>query len=236
VAGHNLDTAEGRVRALAEATPMVARIKDMSLRDEYARQLAGMVGVDDPNRVVAEARRIAGGRPSAPRRSAQAPAGPGRHDDAATRVEREALKLALQVPVLAGPVFDGIEETAFTDPVYRLVRAAIAAAGGAVRGRTGPAWVGEVADQCPDLLARALVTELAVEPVRSASDPDPRYVTGTLARLQELAIEREVATVKSRLQRINPVERAEEYTVLFGQLIGLEQLRRGLREQALGGV
>ncbi|MBI1757626.1 MAG: DNA primase [Actinobacteria bacterium] len=231
VAGHNLDTAEGRVRALAEAAPIVARIKDISLRDEYARRLAGMVGVDDPNRVVVDVRRIAGGGAVPARRAA-----PARRDDAVLQVEREALKLALQVPVLAGPVFDGLVDEAFTDPVYRLVRAAIAAAGGAVSGRTGAAWVGEVAEQCPDLLARALVTELAVEPVRSATEPDPRYVTGTLARLQELAVEREVAALKSRLQRINPVERAEEYTVLFGQLVGLEQRRRGLREQALGGV
>lgn len=151
-------------------------------------------------------------------------------------MEREALKLALQVPVLAGPLFDDLDEAVFTDPVYRAVRVGIAAAGGVARGRAGAAWVGEVAENCPDLLARSMVGELAVEPLRSATEADPRYVTGTLARLRELAVEREVAVLKSRLQRINPVERSEEYSALFGQLVGLEQLRRGLREQSVGGV
>ena len=44
---HDLDSAEGRVSALRRCVPMVARIKDPTLRDEYARQLAGWVGWDD---------------------------------------------------------------------------------------------------------------------------------------------------------------------------------------------
>src|ERR1700712_2762509 len=43
----DLDTAEGRVTALRRCVPMVALIKDPTLRDEYARQLAGWVGWDD---------------------------------------------------------------------------------------------------------------------------------------------------------------------------------------------
>ncbi|MFZ0835165.1 MAG: DNA primase, partial [Mycobacterium sp.] len=43
----DLDTAEGRVAALRRCVPMVAAIKDPTLRDEYARQLAGWVGWDD---------------------------------------------------------------------------------------------------------------------------------------------------------------------------------------------
>ncbi|HEV7906517.1 MAG TPA: DNA primase, partial [Pseudonocardiaceae bacterium] len=38
---YDLDTAEGRVGALQRTVPLVAQIKDVSLRDEYARQLAG---------------------------------------------------------------------------------------------------------------------------------------------------------------------------------------------------
>ena len=45
LADHDLDTAEGRVSALRRCVPMVARIKDSMLRDEYARRLAGWVGV-----------------------------------------------------------------------------------------------------------------------------------------------------------------------------------------------
>mgnify|MGYP003338710448 CR=1 FL=1 len=38
---HNLETAEGRVSALRECAPIVAGIKDPTLRPEYARTLAG---------------------------------------------------------------------------------------------------------------------------------------------------------------------------------------------------
>ena len=42
----DLDSPEGRVRGLRAAAPMVARIRDASLRPEYARQLAGWLGME----------------------------------------------------------------------------------------------------------------------------------------------------------------------------------------------
>ncbi len=59
---YDLDTAEGRVAALRAAAPLVARIKDRSLRPEYARKLAGDLGMEmEPVlRAVADA---GGGRP-----------------------------------------------------------------------------------------------------------------------------------------------------------------------------
>ena len=43
---HKLDTAEGRVNALNAAAPLVAQIRDKSLRPEYTRLLAGWLGVE----------------------------------------------------------------------------------------------------------------------------------------------------------------------------------------------
>jgi DNA primase len=58
----DLDTAEGRVQALRAAAPVVARIKDSALRPEYARLLAGWLGMDvEPvARAVAQAGRGGG--------------------------------------------------------------------------------------------------------------------------------------------------------------------------------
>ena len=50
LAGVDLDTAEGRVHALRAAAPVVARIKDPALRPEYARRLAGWLGMVRPPR------------------------------------------------------------------------------------------------------------------------------------------------------------------------------------------
>ena len=48
----DLESAEGRVAALRRCVPMVSQIKDPTLRDEYARQLAGWVGWDDVAQVI----------------------------------------------------------------------------------------------------------------------------------------------------------------------------------------
>ena len=45
---------------------------------------------------------------------------------------------------------------------------------------------------------------------------------------------RAIADLKSKLQRTNPVERAEEYNRMFGELVALESHRRTLRERAIG--
>ncbi len=55
VAKYDLETAEGRVSALQRTAPMVAHIKDRGLRPEYARVLAGLLGMDMDS-VIAEVR------------------------------------------------------------------------------------------------------------------------------------------------------------------------------------
>ncbi|AUH43127.1 DNA primase [Streptomyces sp. CMB-StM0423] len=59
VTQHNLDTAEGRSAALEQAAPVVARIKDVAIRHEYAVQLAGMLGILDERFVVDRVRQLA---------------------------------------------------------------------------------------------------------------------------------------------------------------------------------
>lgn len=56
---YNLDTPEGRVRALRATAPIVASIHDPALRPEYGRRLAGWLGIDDDRIVAAEVRRAA---------------------------------------------------------------------------------------------------------------------------------------------------------------------------------
>src|SRR5271169_2601701 len=59
LSGLNLETEEGRVGALRRCVPMVAQIKDPTLRDEYGRQLAGWVGWDDVAQVIGRVREVA---------------------------------------------------------------------------------------------------------------------------------------------------------------------------------
>ncbi|HEX6501378.1 MAG TPA: DNA primase [Micromonosporaceae bacterium] len=232
----DLDTAEGRVAALRASAPLVAKIKDRALRPEYTRKLAGDLGmeIEPVQRAVASATAKAGGAP--------APAQPQRApervpaDSPQLVVEREALKLAIQSPVLAGPAFDAIDASAYGHPVHAAVRQAIADAGGASGATSGADWVQRVRDACPDLAGQALVVELAVEPPHVAGEPDPRYLGVTLARLQLPSVTRRIRELKSKVQRLNPVTSRDEYLQLAGELFSLEQHARALREQAVGGL
>ncbi len=231
LARHDLDTIEGQVAALRASAPLVAKIKDRALRPAYAQRLAGQLGMDlEPvNRAVASAAARAGAptQPSAP--AAESTAGsPG------DQVEREALKLALQAPVLAGPLFDSVSAQAYLNPVHAVVREAIEEAGGVSSATSGAVWIEKVRESCTDLAARALVGELAVDPLHLAGDPDPRYVEVTLARLQLPRINGRIRELKSRLQRLNPVQHVDEHLRLFGELVSLEAHARGLREKAAG--
>nr|WP_240942528.1 DNA primase [Planosporangium thailandense] len=231
---YDLDTAEGRVAALRATAPLVAKIKDRALRPEYSRKLAGDLGmeIETVQRFVAQAARGEEPVAAAPRRAAREPDA----DSPQRTVEREALKLALQCPVLAGPMFDEVDAGAYAHPVHAALRTAIAEAGGAATATDGVGWVDQVRDCCDDLAAKALVAELAVEPLHLAGEPDPRYVTIMLARLQLPSATRAIADLKSKLQRLNPVTNVDEYMRLFGELVSLEQHAQALRNQAAGGL
>ena len=149
--------------------------------------------------------------------------------------QREALKSALQYPALAGPVFDSLTVESFTHPGYAAVRAAIGAAGGAAAGLSGGQWIEAVREQAASEAAAGLVNELGVEAINVDDDDKmPRYIGGVLARLQEVWVGRQIAEVKSKLQRMSPVEQGDEYHALFGDLVAMEAYRRSLLEQASG--
>ena len=247
---HDLDTAEGRVEALRRTVPLVARIKDVSLRDEYARQLAGWTGWEDVPTVLRRVRETAegAGPPSTQQRrhrpstvdtvvqpTLDGPPRP-RPDDPRLWPQREALKVALQAPALAGPIYDSLQPDAFTEPAYLTLHRAVIAAGGVTAGLAGPPFLDAVAAHCPQGTVRSLLTELAVEPLNARTGDDARYVSAVLARLQETVVLREIAALKSKLQRLSPVEDAVAYHQLFGDLVALEQYRKGLGEQALGAL
>ncbi|KKW64688.1 DNA primase [Mycolicibacterium elephantis] len=250
-AGDVLDNdPQAQVDALRQCVPLVARIRDYALRDEYARRLAGWTGWSDEGQVLSRVREEAqkrgmpdrGRRRGAvteppPRRAAAQPAATARPDpnDPTLWPQREALKAALQYPALAGPVFDSLTVESFTHPGYAAVRAAIESAGGTSAGLSGAQWIETVRDKTAAPAAASLVNELGVEAINVDDDERlPRYIGGVLARLQEVWVGRQIAEVKSKLQRMSPVEQGDEYHALFGDLVAMEAYRRSLLEQASG--
>jgi DNA primase len=260
---HDLDTGEGRLAALDAAAPIVARIKDRGLRKVYAGNLDRWLGLMDQELVFSRINeRMPGGqRPgrgngtradAAPAPRGEMRAGPAGGQSAEMRIgssydlsdpvanlERQALKLAVQRPALCGPLFDALGADDFTVPVHAAMRDLIAGCGGVAAAGSARDWSERLRIAAPSDTARAFVTRLAVEPLQAPGvdgEPDARYADGVLARVEELAISRQIAVVKSRLQRMNPVDEQVEYNRMFGDLVALEQRRKPLLERAAGAI
>ncbi|MEJ6020088.1 DNA primase [Corynebacterium sp. H113] len=263
----DLTTANGRVEGLRRVVPVIAQIRDSSLRDEYAREVAGWVGWNDEAELVQRVRNEAR-RPADPKKalrrtpasagSARAGAGAGAGSqkptlpypnprDPVLHAQREALKLAIQEPVLTGPVFDALAPETFGHPTYRAVFDAIQAAGGVaaaaggvaaaggagVDGVGGAKWVADISAGTSDAMARRLVTELGVEPIHVDYEALRGYASAVLARLQEVWVGDQIAQVKALLSRMRPADDEAGYRQLFADLLALEEYRRELLAEAV---
>jgi DNA primase len=264
LAKHDLNSREGQFAAIDEAAPIIVRIKDRSKWKQYAVDLDRWIGFMDEKYVVDRVRQAAAAargraettvRSEKPAPAADAdrqrranagqpqpgsPGGLGRpgspydRSDPALRVEREALKLAVQWPALTGPEFDALGAAAFTAPAHAATFGLITGCGGVGTAGRARDWVAALLEAAPDDRARAFVTELAVEPLQVAAEPDEKYADVVLARVGELAVGREIGAVKARLQRMNPEEDQAAYGRIFGELVALEQRRKWLLDRATG--
>jgi DNA primase len=224
---HNLTTAEGRVNALNATAPLVAQIRDKSLRPEYSRLLAGWLGIEVEIVTSAVSQGVRRAAPAAAESEVD-------HADQSWRphpqeprllLEREVLKARLQMPDLV-TTWSEIEPAAFTHPAYVEMKRIIDAHTSLI------IQIDEISDE----RMKTLFTELTVEPIRSDGEVSARYIESIVARLREVGISRAIADLKSNLQRLNPVENPEEYDAAFASLVALETTRRGLHDLAIGSI
>jgi len=240
---YDLDRADGRVDAMREAAKLVSSIRDRSKVDAFARELAGMVGVDIEEartEVRRASQRSSRSAPVAGRAGGQdQPQLPGLREPRFA-LERETLKLVIQQPALVARFSADVGENDFTHPTYRAVWEAVAALGGPGAASDPDVWVGKLRDSIDARPAPGVPTPLqafnalAVEPLPASAEPTPSYAAANVFRLLELTARRRITELKSRLQRTNPVDQATEYNRMFGELVALEGHRRSLRERAIG--
>lgn len=250
----DLRTAEGRVKALRAAAPVVARIRDRALQREYTRSLAGWIGMDISE--VAHAVRSSGssrpasnGRGATPEASAPMPARRG-PEDPVSKIERQALEALVQYPMyVVGSGFEELGGEAFSVPSYRAVHDAIRAAGGldafvkllrqaeehfgkgekAVQAATR-AFVDDVRElMIPEVAA--VLMELAVAPLPQDREDQLRaYCRGAMGAMVRLDVTRRLADANANLQRLS--EDDPQYTQAFRELMRLEEVRRRFTERA----
>ncbi|MGQ7296897.1 DNA primase [Quadrisphaera sp. KR29] len=248
----DLETAEGRVKALGAAAPVVAGIKDRQLREEHTRQLARMLGMDlgavqrAVGSEVPRAARGAGPRAGQAGQAGQGgqrgPSGRPAERDAVADAERQLLALVVQAPSAVPDAFDALPEDAFVLAPSRAVHEAVRAAGGVASGRTaGVSWVEHVMEASADGTAdqvRPLLGALAVVPLPADSTEGlGRLAAGLLfdVRLRELA--RREAALKGRAQRLEAAGEHEAASDAYAELFALASERQRMRAEASeGGV
>ena len=220
IAKHNIANAEGRVNALNQVAPLINKIKDASLRPEYTKLLAGWLGMDVET--VANAVKKTGGRAN----GAPTPVTNEINlNDPILLLEREVLKIKLQFPVLI-PNWNELEPNAFTYSKYQSLATQLA--------HKAESDAKKFVDSLNDESIKTLVTELIVEPIRVDREVSEKYAISVFARLREVAITRTISEIKSKLQRLNPVENADEYQGIFSELVSLEAKKRAQKELAVG--
>jgi DNA primase len=242
---YDLDRADGRIDALRESARLVSSIRDKSKVDAFAREVAGMIGVD-VEQARSEVRRAANRRPAPAQDTRRGSAEPAAEAPAPPRnpvpdlrdprfsIERETLKLVIQHPMAIGRTTSDIGVEDFTHPTYRAVWALVEAAGGPVAGSSDASWAGRLREGATDPAVSSAISALGVEPLLTGREVDAAYVANYVFRLLELTAMRRIAELKSRLQRTNPVEHPQDYNRMFGELAALEQHRRSLQDRALG--
>jgi DNA primase len=246
LAGHDLDTVEGRVAALRASAPVVAGIRDQALSIGYVRNLAGWLGMDpgDVGRAVASAKARSGeARAEEPRRPQPGGAAPEQQQvpaqagpslvnlpsDPATRLERDAIMAILQQPTEVGrPLVERAAQAGFSNASLAVVRDAIATS---LDDLESPRWLERIIEEVPAPFA-TLVKELGLAPIPEKSGRELAvYCQGIASSLVDRDLLRQKAELLGRLQRTDAQGEPERYAEIQRQLVRVEGERRALRDE-----
>ena len=229
----DLNTVEGRTLALRAAAPVVSKIRDRVIRDGYARELAGWLGMN-PDDVLREIR--AGATNTTPATSPTAPALEGDKPytmeslskDPVTTLERDVLMVLLQHPdVVPAERATAVLSTQFSHAALALVRDAMLSVFDQYQDG---AWVSRVTAETPEAL-QPLVGQLSVAPLPESKAQTERYCLGVTATLLDRDLLRQKAELMSTLQRTDAATDPAGHRVVQEQLVTIEAKRRALRDE-----
>ena len=223
IAKYDVNAAEGRVSALNQVAPLIGKIRDASLRPEYARLVAGWLGLEVD--IVTSAIKKSSTRSVPSQNLEPAVQSEVNLRDPILMMEREVLKIKLQFPEMAKD-WELLEKNAFSYWAYHQLRIQIDSA--------PELNIQKLLESSESEDIRALITELTVEPIRTDREISERYIAAIFARLREVALSRSIAEIKSTLQRLNPTENEAQYNETFSALVAMEAERRVQKDAALG--
>ena len=193
----DLETPEGRVQAMRAVAPIINSIRDSSLRPEYMRSVAGMLGVE-VEQVLNEVQRAgriraragadgASGSPPSGRPTDLTPAStddvpepnaqeggyavpPPNLRDPVVNNERQLLQALLQYPTrFTTETIDAIPPVAFTAPAHAAIFDGVRTVAGRAAELSTAGWVAAVTEAA-SLAVRGLLAELSVAPLPTRVD------------------------------------------------------------------
>jgi DNA primase len=241
LAGHNLDTVEGRVAALRASAPVVAGIRDQALNVGYVRNLAGWLGMD-PDEVARAVSAFRARTPEIPREVRsfgevqtvapvieQGPSLVHLPTDPSTRLERDALMAILQQPALIGRgLVERASQVGFLNPSLAVVRDGVMAS---MDDFDSPGWLARVIDEVPAPFAM-LVKELGLAPLPERENRElTLYCQAVTTDLIARDLLRRKAELLGQSQRTDAAAEPERYRALQVELVRIEAERRALRSE-----
>ena len=242
--GYDLDRVDGRLAALRAAAPLVSSIRDESLVLGYIRELSKWLGMD-PDEVRREVKVTVQRHSRQAERKHERDHGhdsdealPGMPEpkeslpvpdprDRRLEAERGTLRLIVRAPETFSEGWNGLTTDDFVHPTYRALFESVLAAG------EGPGnWTQRILHANPDPVLEQLLVSLAVEPgMRDATEGYSREYS---SQLRVLTVSRQIAELKSKLQRTNPLDDRPAYDKMFARLVNLETRRKELLTLATG--
>lgn len=247
---YDMTTLEGRVRGMRAIAPIIAGIKDSSLRPAYIRRVSGQLGLDmdevqravtwavqNPQVSARERARIAEEeRVKAAEEQQMLSSSPDAFEqpdlsDPVARMEREALEVIVQVPqLLALEQWQQLTQVQFRYRMHEGVAQGVIGAASTIAPEPGTIWVNTVRSFAPEQ-SHALLAELTVSPIPASSQEQlARYVHDILNRLFEQQINRQKSDLLMQLQLLNADASPEEFQRIQRELMQLELQRRRIME------
>ena len=256
----DLETAEGRVQAMQAVAPIINSIRDSSLRPEYMRTVAGMLGVEveqvrsevqRAGRIKAREASEGGAARSGDRTPASTDDVPEPNDqegaaalpapnlrDPVVLTERQLLQALLQYPTrFSTETIDALPSVAFTAPAHAAIFDGVRTVAARAAQLSTAGWTAAVAEAGP-LAVRGLLAELSVAPLPTKVDPTTglppqRYLDSLVIGVHDSGLSRQIADETAAIRRLqnSPDPEPEAIRERSRKLIELEMSRARLRDR-----
>lgn len=224
VAKHDIKSSLGKAKAGEQALSIIARLPSQVAQEEYLRKLGDRLSVshDSLNFEFNKIKRI-------PKRrnltyESEHQMSNTMKLDPQSKAEMEILKLIMHCPEYADSVFSELDSSYFDEDRYKSIFEKLRASYQINKPQLDVMGLLNNIDSDEE---RKLISKLMMDLV--IPDEKEAYFKDILSKLKEFDIQRQISTLRLKLERMDPTKSQVEYDALFEELIGLEASKRDLR-------